>query len=75
MDFREREAVVRLLVISGAWALGEALEWQLGATALGPVLPLILAAAAFMATRGVSFGGGGEAYWRGRRIDRDRWRH
>lgn len=75
MDFRGREAIVRLLVICVAWALGEALEWQVGATRLGPVLPLILAAAAFMGTRDITLSRRSDTYWRGRPIDRDRWRH
>jgi hypothetical protein len=71
---RQRDAIVRLLVVCAAWALGEALEYQFGATVLGPVLPLILAVAAYMATRDIRMGGGSdESYWRGRRIDRDRW--
>lgn len=74
MSFRERESVVRVVLMCVAWALGEALEWQLAASVLGPVLPLLLAAAAFVATRELSFSGGDESYWRGRRIGRDRWR-
>lgn len=76
MTGRQRSALLRLVLISAAWALGETLEYQLGARALGPVLPAILAAAAYMATRDVPWGGGSdETYWRGRRIDKDRWRH
>ncbi len=74
MTGRQRDMLIRLLIVCAAWALGEALEYQFGASALGPVLPIILAAAAFMATRDLSIGGGSEdSYWRGRRIDRDRW--
>lgn len=76
MTGRQRDAILRLLLTCAAWALGEALEYQFGAGGLGPVLPLILAAAAFMATRDMSWpGGSDETYWRGRPIDRDRWRH
>ncbi len=64
--------LVRLLVLCAAWALGEALEWQFGALALGPLLPLLLAAAAFMGTRDLALDRE-DTYWRGRRIDRDRW--
>lgn len=72
---RQREAFIRLLIVCAAWALGEALEYQFDASALGPVLPIILAVAAYLATRDISMGGGSgdESYWRGRRIDRDRW--
>lgn len=76
MTGRQRDALVRLVIVCAAWALGEALEYQVGARGLGPVLPLILAAAAYLATRDMPWGGGSdETYWRGRRIDRDRWRH
>lgn len=67
-------AWARLFVVCAAWALGVALEAQLGAAALGPLVPALLAAAAYVATRGDGPGGGDAIYWRGRRIDRDRWR-
>ncbi len=76
MTGRQRDAIIRLVIVCAAWAFGEALEWQFGARALGPIPPLILAGAAYMATRdGVLSGGSDETYWRGRPIDRDRWRH
>ncbi len=77
MDARQRVALIRIAIISGAWALGEALVWQLAVAGLGLVVPALLAGAAFFATRDVSsFGGGDDAtYWRGRRIDKDRWRN
>ncbi len=76
MSGRQRDAILRLVVMCAGWALGETLEWQFGARGLGPVLPLILAAAAFSATRGIiRSGDSDDVYWRGRRIDRDRWRH
>jgi hypothetical protein len=77
MTGRQRDAIVRLVIVCAAWALGDALEYAFGANELGPILPLILAAAAFMATQGMSWPGGSddETYWRGRRIDRDSWRH
>lgn len=77
MDARERVALIRVAIISAAWALGEALVWQMDVEGLGLVVPALLAAAAFFATRDVSSLGGGDGdstYWRGRRIDRDRWR-
>ena len=76
MTGRERAAVVRLLILCAAWALGEALVWQVRAAGLGLVVPALLATAAFVATRDAGSSGGGsgdETYWRGRRIDRDRW--
>lgn len=78
MDGRQRVALIRIAIISAAWALGEALVWQMAVAGLGLVVPALLAAAAFFATRDVSSlggGGGDETYWRGRPIDRDRWRH
>ncbi len=75
MTGRERTALIRLAVICAAWALGEALVRQLGVFGLGAVVPAMLAAAAYVGTRDI--GGSGsddETYWRGRRIDRDRWR-
>lgn len=73
----ERVHLVRLAIVCAAWALGEALVWQFRAYALGPVVPALLAAAAYVATRDLfgSGGGGGDVtYYRGRPIDRDRWR-
>ncbi len=75
MHQRERVHLVRLAILCAAWALGEALVWQLRAFALGPVVPALLAAAAYVATRDLPRGGGDGTYWRGRPIDRDRWRH
>jgi type IV secretory pathway VirB2 component (pilin) len=72
---RERVAIVRVVILCLAWALGEAMVWQLRAGGIAQLVPALLAAAAFMATAGVgrSGGGGDETYWRGRRIDRDKW--
>ena len=65
MTGRARTAVARLLVVCAAWALGEALLWQLRAVGIALIVPALLAAAAYVATGGTG--------WRGRRIDRDRW--
>lgn len=76
MDGRQRVALIRIVIISAAWALGEALVWQMRVAGLGLIVPALLAAAAFVATRDASpFGGDDPTYWRGRPIDRDRWRH
>lgn len=75
MDARQRVAITRVAIICAAWALGEALVWQMQVAGLGLVVPALLAAAAFVATRDVSpLDGGDSTYWRGRPIDRDRWR-
>jgi len=74
MDARERAALIRLVIVAAAWALGEAIEWQLGATALGPLFPAILAAAAYVATRDLGWPASDTTYYRGRPIDRGRWR-
>lgn len=75
MDPRQRSAIIRLLIMCAAWALGEALVWQLRVAGLGLVVPALLATAAFFATRDITGFGGDTTYYRGRRIDRDRWRH
>jgi hypothetical protein len=74
MSERERAQLMRLVVISAAWALGEALVWQLQVAGLGLVVPALLAAAAYVATRDVFTPRGDVTYYRGRPIDRDRWR-
>ncbi len=75
MSDRERDALLRLVIICAAWAVGEVLEFALGVVLPLPIVPATFAAAAYMATRDISAGGGGgETYWRGRPIDRDRWR-
>lgn len=73
MSARQRTALLRLVVICAAWALGEALVWQLGVRELGLVVPAILGAGAYLGTRDLGWSGPGEgSYWRGRRVDRDR---
>jgi len=74
MEPRQRVAIVRVAIVCAAWALGEALLWQFRVGGLGLVVPALLAAAAYVATRDIGGYGGGGTYWRGRRIDRDRWR-
>jgi len=70
----DRIALIRLVAICAAWAFGEALARQLGAYGLDVVVPALLAAAAYVATRDLGWSGSDTAYWRGRPIDRDRWR-
>ncbi|MDE3112876.1 MAG: hypothetical protein KGN00_08570 [Chloroflexota bacterium] len=75
---RESEAFLRFVVICAAWAAGQVLEYAFGVVLPLPVVPAIFAVAAYMATRDIRVGGGGgggDTYWRGQRIDRDRWRH
>ncbi len=73
---REGAALLRFAIICAAWAVGQVLEYVLGVVLPLPVVPAIFAVAAYMATRDVSWpGGGDQTYWRGRRIDKDRWRH
>jgi hypothetical protein len=74
MTYRERDAFVRFVIICAAWAVGQVLEYQLGVVFPLPVVPALFAIAAYMATRDITSGGGGRPYWRGRPIDRDRWR-
>ena len=77
---REQVQTMRLLIICAAWALGTALVREFDVGGPGALVPVLLAAAAYVATRDVtSYGGGGGRgggnviYYRGRRIDRDRW--
>ena len=73
---RGRIALARLVLIAAAWAFGEAIAWLLALSVLAVLVPAILAAAAYVATRDIGWPGDREPqYWRGRRIDRDRWRH
>lgn len=74
MSGRERTALGRLVVICAAWALGETLVRQVGAYGLDVVVPALLAGAAYFATQGIGWSGSDVTYWRGQRIDRDRWR-
>lgn len=75
---REQLQMMRLLIVCLAWALGEALVWQMRASGIGVIVPALLAAAAYVATRDITpygggGGGGGGDRWRGRRIDRNKW--
>jgi hypothetical protein len=72
---RERAALLRLVIVCAAWALGEAIEWQMGALGLGALFPAILAAAAYIATAGLMASTIPASYYRGRPVDRDRWRN
>ena len=78
MTLRQRDSLLRLVIVCAAWALGDALEYLFNAGSLGPVASVIFAVAAYLATRDLSWPGGGggrgDTYWRGQRVDRDRWR-
>ncbi len=77
---REQAALVRLVLIAAAWAIGQVLTYGLANDAVGLVVPAALAIGAYVLTEDLGrarFGGGPPKYWRGRRIDdderRDRW--
>ena len=71
---RQQRALLRLVLLAAAWALGDAAAWALGVRELGYVLPPLFAAAAYLWTRDAPMGRRGNVtYWRGERIDRDRW--
>lgn len=72
---REEAQLIRLVLISAAWAAGEVLVVASGLRGLGTILPAGLAAGAYAVTEGLGrprLGGGDPKYWRGRRIDDDR---
>jgi hypothetical protein len=71
---RERGALLRLVIVCAAWALGESIEWQTGALGLGVLFPAILAAAAYIGTQGLMSSTIPAGYYRGRPVDRGRWR-
>lgn len=74
---RERLALIKLVIIAGAWALGSTLVWAVGAPELDVVVPAVFAVAAYVAIRDLDFGRPRQGkYWRGRRVDEDdhrRW--
>jgi hypothetical protein len=66
-------AYARLLVVCGAYALGETLAWTVGAFDVAMFVGLALGAAAYVLTQDLGSGGGGQQrYWRGRRVDDDK---
>lgn len=74
MTARERAALLRLLAMAAAWALGIVMAAVIGVRAFDYVLPALFAAAVFMWTRARPLGRRDNiAYWRGQRIDRERW--
>jgi hypothetical protein len=70
-------AYLRLLLICGAYSLGQTLAWAVQASSVGMWVGAALGAAAYVFTQDIDRprrGGGrrGEIkYWRGRRIDED----
>lgn len=71
---REQAALARLLLVCGAWALGQTLTFGLSLGSVGIVIPVALAVGVFVLTEGLGrpgSGGDNVRYWRGRRIDDD----
>jgi hypothetical protein len=69
-------ALARLMLICGAYALGETVAYAVAAYDVGSLVGLTLGAAAYVFTQDLGRprrgGGGGEIrYWRGRRVDGD----
>jgi hypothetical protein len=67
-------ALARLMLICGAYAVGETVAYAVGAYDVGSLVGLALGAAAYVFTQDLDRprrgGGGGEIrYWRGRRVD------
>ena len=77
---RAQAAILRLILICAAWAVGQTLTWGLAIGPLGAVIPAVLAIGVLVVTEDLGrprASGGDLKYWRGRRIDdderRDRW--
>ncbi len=71
---REQAQIVRLLLMCAAWAIGQTLTLNMGASYLDLVIPAALAIGVYVLTDDLGrggFGGGNVKYWRGRRIDDD----
>lgn len=71
---REQAQLVRLLLMSLAWALGQTLTTGIAAGLVDTVVPAALAIGVYVVTDDLGrgrMGGGAPKYWRGRRIDDD----
>jgi hypothetical protein len=72
---RGQSAVVRFLLICGAWAVGQTLTWGLAIGTIGVVIPAVLAFGVLVLTEDLGrprvASGGDLKYWRGRRIEDD----
>ncbi len=69
-----QRALVRLLLVCAAWAVGELLTFGLASDVVGFVVPAALAIGVYVLTGDLGrtrLGGGPPKYWRGRRIDDD----
>jgi hypothetical protein len=73
---REQSAILRLLLICAAWAVGQTLTWGLELDGLAVIVPAAFALGVLVVTQDLGrsrASGGSVTYYRGRRIDRDRW--
>jgi hypothetical protein len=71
---RAQAAIVRLVLICAAWAVGQTLTWGLALGTIGVVIPGVLAIGVLVVTADLGrprAGGGDLRYWRGRRVDDD----
>lgn len=69
---REQLALLRLVVIAAAWALGSTLVWAVGAPGLDVIVPAVFAVAAYVAIRDMDWGRPRQRrHWRGRPVDDD----
>lgn len=71
---REQSAILRFVLICGAWAVGRTLTWGLDLESLGAVVPAAFALGVLVVTADLGRprpSGGDLKYWRGRRLDDD----
>ncbi|HKY50812.1 MAG TPA: hypothetical protein VJP45_06110 [Candidatus Limnocylindria bacterium] len=73
---REYSAILRFILMCAAWAVGQTLTWGLQLDGLAVIVPAALAVGVLVVTQDLGrprASGGNVMYYRGRRIDRDRW--
>lgn len=71
---RAQAAILRLVLICGAWAVGQTLTWGLAFGPIGVIIPGVLAIGVLVVTEDLGrprASGGDLKYWRGRRVDDD----
>jgi hypothetical protein len=71
---RVQAAILRLVLICAAWAIGQTLTWGLAIGPIGVVIPAVLAIGALVVTQDLGRprpASGDLKYWRGRRVDDD----